>query len=179
VESNKKLSHDHHFVGDNVTIIKFILIKFSVAKLNIMPFWMLHCKMRILTFTPAVPSGDSHKHRVPKNWQWSLCVWTELTSFLLRVSQEILYRNKFCIWVFSYTGLNSVDFYGFLYLYGCCKISESIWNLESLNYKLIKINNKTPFPVAASSKASACGPLDCWDCGFEFRREHGCLSVST
>ena len=29
-----------------------------------------------------------------------------------------------------------------------------------------------PIPVAASSKAWVCGPLACWDCGFESRWRH-------
>jgi hypothetical protein len=67
-----------------------------------------------------------------------------------------LYRNLFCIWVFSYTGLNSVDFCGFYYLFGSSKISESIWDLKTFDYKLIKIIKMAAFPVAAPSKASAC-----------------------
>jgi hypothetical protein len=32
--------------------------------------------------------------------------------------------------------------------------------------------------VAARSKAWVCGPLlACLDCGFEYRRRHGCLSL--
>jgi len=32
-----------------------------------------------------------------------------------------------------------------------------------------------PVPVAARSKAQVA----CWDCGFESRRVHGCLSVGS
>jgi hypothetical protein len=34
-----------------------------------------------------------------------------------------------------------------------------------------------PIPVAARSKGVGLRPLTCWDCGFESRRGHGCLSV--
>ena len=34
-----------------------------------------------------------------------------------------------------------------------------------------------PIPVAERSKGEGLRPLACWDCGFEIRRGHGCLSV--
>jgi hypothetical protein len=36
---------------------------------------------------------------------------------------------------------------------------------------------KPPIPVAARTKALGLRPLACWDCGFESRRGHGCLSL--
>jgi hypothetical protein len=35
----------------------------------------------------------------------------------------------------------------------------------------------TPIPVAAQSTDVGLRPLPCWDCGFESRRGHGCLSL--
>jgi hypothetical protein len=34
-----------------------------------------------------------------------------------------------------------------------------------------------PIPVAARSKEWVCRPLAYWDCGFESRLGHGCLSL--
>jgi hypothetical protein len=39
-----------------------------------------------------------------------------------------------------------------------------------------------PIPVTVPSKVCVCvcacvRPLGCWDCGFEFPRGHGCLSL--
>jgi len=34
----------------------------------------------------------------------------------------------------------------------------------------------SPVPVAARSKALGLRPLACWDCGFDSRRGHGCVS---
>jgi hypothetical protein len=43
-------------------------------------------------------------------------------------------------------------------------------NFTSLNFLLM------PISVAAQINACVLSPLICWDCGFESRRGHGCLS---
>jgi len=35
----------------------------------------------------------------------------------------------------------------------------------------------SPVPVAAQSKGVDLRRLTCWDCGFDSRRGHGCLSL--
>ena len=34
-----------------------------------------------------------------------------------------------------------------------------------------------PVPMAAQSEDVGLRPLACWDCGFEFHRGHGCISL--
>jgi len=45
------------------------------------------------------------------------------------------------------------------------------------NQNSIREELRAPISVAARSKAWGLRPLACWDCGFESRRRHGCLSV--
>jgi hypothetical protein len=49
-------------------------------------------------------------------------------------------------------------------------LQTTVTSLISLTYKVTML-----IPVAARSKAWVLRPLACWDCGFEFRRGHGCL----
>jgi len=58
-------------------------------------------------------------------------------------------------------------------------VDTSVLNNDCLSKTVLKVylssaNTTQPVPVATRSKASVCA---CWDCGFESRRGHGCLSV--
>ena len=48
---------------------------------------------------------------------------------------------------------------------------------NSNNY--VRYSNSLPIPGAAQVQGASVGlrPLACWDCGFESRRGHGCLSL--
>jgi hypothetical protein len=55
-------------------------------------------------------------------------------------------------------------------------ISTNCTNTTLISFYYIKASLQ-PSPVAARSKGVGLWPLACWECGFEFRRGHGCVSV--
>ena len=60
------------------------------------------------------------------------------------------------------------------------KISRKCWS-EGLKVRdvgeCMKIMYNEADPIGGAAQGVGMRPLTCWDCGFETRREHGCLPL--